>query len=341
MSAAPKPPNEAARLAALHAYEVLDSACEDSFDNIARMASRLTGSPMALITLIDSERQWLKARVGVDVTETHRDQAFCAHALLEPDKALVVTDATTDARFADNPFVTGDPNIRFYAGVPLVNPEGFALGTLCILDRSPRDLPPDMLETLKGLGQTVVTTLELRRAMIRSRNLAMTDALTGLANRPAFVEALCRALSQQKRSGAPFALLYCDLDGFKRVNDVHGHAMGDRLLREVADVLRGCVRREDTPARVGGDEFAVVLVGGEGADTHAVAERLRAMVKDHMDKAGWPVTVSIGAVSFVTAPDDESEAIEVADALMYSAKNSGSNRVVSRDYDTGSRLLAG
>lgn len=160
---APPPPNEAARLAALRGAELLDTPPEREFDDTARLAAQICGTPIALVSLVDEHRQWFKARVGLGAAETPRDVSFCAHALLRPDEPLVVPDAAADARFADNQLVLAEPHIRFYAGVPLVTGEGHALGTLCVIDRRPRELSPDQLDALRALARHVQTLLELRR----------------------------------------------------------------------------------------------------------------------------------------------------------------------------------
>jgi PAS domain S-box-containing protein len=174
MPKAPLPPNEEQRLAALRQYQILDTAPENSFDELVRLAAHICGTPIALVSLIDEHRQWFKAKFGVDVQETPRDVAFCAHAILSPKEPLVVPDATQDPRFADNPFVTQEPHIRFYAGIPLVTPEGQALGTLCVVDYQPRHLTPEQLEQLQALAHQVVAQLELRRTL---RELARTPLL--------------------------------------------------------------------------------------------------------------------------------------------------------------------
>ena len=166
------PINEAERLAALYSYRILDTACEDSFDTIAWLAARLTASPIALVTLVDEHRQWFKARAGLEVSETHRDQAFCAHAILDPSQPMVVSDATKDARFANNALVTGSPNIRFYAGMPLVTQAGEALGTLCVIDRKAKQLTPEQRNRLKTLAQMAMLLLEVRKSQFSDRNIA-------------------------------------------------------------------------------------------------------------------------------------------------------------------------
>ena len=169
---APKPPQESARLAALHEYRLLDTSPEATFDDITQLVARLCDMPIALVSLVDTDRQWFKSRVGLESTQTARETAFCAHTILE-NIPLVVTDATLDARFADNPLVTGDPGIRFYAGAPLVTPSGFALGTLCVIDVKPRELSAVQLDALQGLAQAVTALMELRRV---SHDLAQSLA---------------------------------------------------------------------------------------------------------------------------------------------------------------------
>jgi PAS domain S-box-containing protein len=155
---------EAARLAALEAYAIMDSAPEAAFDDIVAIAAQICQVPMALISLIDSERQWFKAAVGLEVQQTPREIAFCAQAI-QQDHALVVEDAAADPRFAANPLVTGDPNLRFYAGAQLLTPDGLALGTLCVLDRRPRQLTDAQLSALQALSRQVITQMELRKAL--------------------------------------------------------------------------------------------------------------------------------------------------------------------------------
>jgi PAS domain S-box-containing protein len=170
-AAPPRPANEPERLEALRRYEILDTPPEAAFDDLALLASQVCGTPTALVSLVEGDRQWFKARVRFDALETPRDVAFCAHAILGRD-VFVVPDAAADRRFADNPMVTGEPKIRFYAGAPLVTSGGYALGTLCVMDREPRQLTPGQAEALEALSRQVVAQLELRRRMARDREEA-------------------------------------------------------------------------------------------------------------------------------------------------------------------------
>ena len=159
--------NEKRRLKILWQYEVLDTVPEEVFDDLTELAARICEAPIALISLVDENRQWFKSKFGTDVTETSRDISFCAYAITQPD-LFIVPDATLDERFANNPLVTSEPKIRFYAGAPLITPDGYALGTLCVIDKVPRELRLEQKQALRILAHHVVSQLELRR---RSREL--------------------------------------------------------------------------------------------------------------------------------------------------------------------------
>ena len=164
--AIPKPiRNEAARVEALQKYAILDTEPEQAFDDLVLLASFICKTPIALISLVDEDRQWLKSKVGVSISETPREIAFCATAIQQPD-VFVVPDTLNDERFRNNPLVVSEPKVRFYAGAPLIDEEGYALGTICVLDRIPREFAPDQQAALKALSRLVLAQLEFRRNLM-------------------------------------------------------------------------------------------------------------------------------------------------------------------------------
>src|SRR6476660_800907 len=161
--ATPRPAHEKERIAVLKEHEILDTPPEREYDDITLLASEICGTPISLISLVDDDRQWFKSSVGLHEAETPRDVAFCAHAILDPFETTIISDATKDERFASNPLVTGEPNIRFYAGAPLLSRENFALGTLCVIDSEPRQLTERQVAALQALARQLSVRLELRR----------------------------------------------------------------------------------------------------------------------------------------------------------------------------------
>ncbi len=191
------PPDEPRRLAALQALNILDTEPEERFDRITRLAQRLFRPQMVTVTLLDSDRAWFKSSQGVEGTEDLREVSFCQPAILDPETTMVVEDATLDARFADNPRVTGDPNVRFYAGHPVAAPGGEPLGTLCVIDDKPRQAAEFDAEALAELAAMV-------EAEIASLSLAIGDELTGLSNRRGFEMLGERLLGAARGFGLPF-----------------------------------------------------------------------------------------------------------------------------------------
>jgi len=167
----PLPADEPWRIQSLRRYQILDTPPEQEYDDLVKLAAHICQVPTALVSLVDHDRQWFKAKVGLDVCETTRDVAFCAHAILQPHEILVVPDATQDPRFCDNPLVVKDPKIRFYAGCPLVTPQGMAIGTLCVIDYQPRQLSVAQIETLAILGRQIISLLEMRLALQAEQRL--------------------------------------------------------------------------------------------------------------------------------------------------------------------------
>jgi diguanylate cyclase (GGDEF)-like protein len=317
MDTQPIPPNEVERLIDLRALEILDTAFEERFDRITRIAQRIFGVPIALVSLVDEKRQWFKSRVGLDATETSREVSFCAHAILG-DQILQVSDATSDDRFRDNPLVTGDPKIRFYAGCPIESPDGNKLGTLCVIDREPRELDDDDLQALRDLANMV----EEEVAAVR---MATTDTLTNLRNRRGFDLVARQVLSFAKRADKPASLVFIDLDGMKKINDELGHDAGDRALIAAARLLRESFRESDVVARLGGDEFCVLLSGASALEASTAIARLQSGVAkgNEAENLESQLSLSVGIADWDPASgEDLGELMKRADQEMYAHKRS-------------------
>ena len=335
---------ELARQSALDALRIIDTLPEPTYDAVVQLAGVLCGTPIALISLITRDRQWFKARVGLEVDETPRTIAFCDHAIRSPGQLMEVRDARLDPRFEHNPLVTGDPDIRFYAGHPLVDSSGHALGTVCVIDREPRELDDAQRAGLAALADVVSGLLEARRSSLRAeRALAdrefayrcleryrghleqrlAQDNLTGLLSR-AETERRSREYEAAGIS-APFALAVVDVDNFKRVNDSHGHAAGDIALKQVGQVINSHVSANDIAGRYGGEEFLIVLGHGSREDMLATLERVRSSVAGL--QLAFPLTVSIGVAFGSRGQDSVDDMFTRADEALYRAKDAGRNRI--------------
>jgi len=245
--------DEAVRLTTLPSLDILDSLGEERFDRLTRMAKHMFRVPIALVSLVDENRQWFKSCIGLEVSETSRDISFCGHAILG-DEVFVIPDTLKDDRFADNPLVLEDPHIRFYAGCPIRVANGSRIGTLCIIDREPRDFCAEDEELLKDLAAMVEQELT-------AVQLATLDEMTNLTNRKGFMGVANKILSLCVRNQIPATLAFIDLNNFKSINDQHGHAEGDRALVDFSQQLATAFRSSDVVARLGGDEFVVLFTG--------------------------------------------------------------------------------
>jgi two-component system sensor histidine kinase/response regulator len=232
------PPNEADRLEALYHFDILDTAPEQAFDDITLLASQLCSTKTSTISLIDRDRQWFKSKVGTTMSETSRDDAFCAHAILQPEEVLVVEDALADQRFAENPLVTGAPKIRFYAGAPLITSDGHALGTLCVQGPVPRTLSPEQNSGLRALSRQVVAQLELRRSLSELA-LAHTAALEAARSRTQILTNMSREVRTPVSGVIGMADLLLDT-ALNREQSEYVEAIrqsGDQLLMIINDIL--------------------------------------------------------------------------------------------------------
>jgi diguanylate cyclase (GGDEF)-like protein len=315
MIAPPIPADEDARRATLRVLQILDTDPDERFDRITRMARRIFQVPIALVSLVDADRQWFKSAQGLEVRETPRDVSFCGHAILSDD-ILLVPDAHRDPRFADNPLVTGPPHVRFYAGCPVRSPSGHRLGTLCVIDRQARGFDEDDKATLRDLAYLV----EQQFAALYA---AMVDELTGLANRRGFESQAGHVVALCQRNAWPATLLFFDLDDFKQVNDRYGHAEGDWALKSFAGLLRYCLRASDVVARLGGDEFVALLSGTATEEKDRAMERLKTQLQALNLRAqrGYALNFSVGSASMTAEEPLELETLlSQADAAMYEQK---------------------
>ena len=316
MLPAPILQSEAGRVAALRLLNILDTQPEERFDRLTRMARRMFDVPIATVTLVDFDRQWFKSKIGVEALETPRDISFCGHAI-HSDDVMLVPDATADDRFHDNPLVAGDPNIRFYAGCPLRVGE-HSLGTLCIIDDKPREFGADEVQLLKDLA-------DMAQQELTSLQMATTDHLTGLSNRRGF-EALAEySLAVSRRQGRTSTLLLFDLNGFKQINDDHGHAEGDRALKIFAQGLCAAFRESDLLARLGGDEFVVLMDSSAATDFAGILDRLVQWIHDQgkLDRSAYAIRFSAGRIDFDPRKGDSMQSLLAqADAAMYADKRS-------------------
>ena len=310
-----KPDDEAVRLKKLHSLKLLDTAPEERFDRLTRLARRLFDVPIALVSLVDANRQWFKSGVGLDVSETPREVSFCGHAILQ-DQILEISDAELDERFRDNPLVTREPGIRFYAGHPLGLEDGSRLGTLCLIDTRPRVLDDEERELLRDLARMA------EQEMVAVQ-MASMDELTLLSNRRGFKILAQHALSACDRLSRPATLLFFDLDDFKPINDRFGHAEGDSALKTFADVLRIAFRESDVIGRLGGDEFVALLTGSSHVETAAIVARLKEILDERnaMLQRGYDIRFSVGQIEYDARRHASiDDLLADADASMYAHK---------------------
>lgn len=334
-TAIPRPANEADRLSALQRYGILDTPNDPDFDFLTELAAHVCEAPFAFVVMVDADRVWLKSAVGLrQGAERARDDDYCAWTILEPG-GLHISDLRADPRTAALP-PTLDMGYRMYSGVNLHVGDGLHVGTLCVLDRQPRELSPNQRDLLQRLGRQVMALIELRamqrelQAKVEALDrLSRHDELTGLLNRRALLETLERELALARRFGSPLSLLVIDVDHFKSINDGHGHAMGDAVLRRLAETLGQRARRIDVLGRLGGEEFVIVMPQTTPRGALVLAEAARHCVET-MEVAGLGrrVTISGGVACLDGRQGSAAALIDAADKALYRAKQLGRNRVL-------------
>ena len=311
------PDNEAERLHALKTLKILDTSHEERFDRVTRMAKRMFGVPISLVSLVDKDRQWFKSKQGLDVSETPRDISFCGHAI-NKDGLFIIPDAKEDERFHDNPLVTDEPSIRFYAGYPLKLRRGIHIGTLCLIDSKPREMDEEDQQLLQDLGMMI-------EQEIKSIQMATIDELTLISNRRGFVSLSEHTLNISRRKQIPITLLLFDLNQFKQINDQHGHHESDHALKIFSQVLLDTFRDSDVIGRWGGDEFVALLTDTTSDHVDQVLSRFQTNINEANRDMNKPyhIDFSVGRAYF----DHKSELslddmIKQADAKMYESKKS-------------------
>jgi diguanylate cyclase (GGDEF)-like protein len=320
---APLPPNETERLDALRRYKILDTDAEQAFDDLTSLAATICGTPIAVMSLIDEDRQWFKSRIGMPEQTTPREWSLCAHAILQPDQTLEIRNALEDSRFADNPLVQGGPEIRFYAGAPILAAEGSAIGAIAVIDRRPRTLGEEQHNALRSLARQAAAELELREAVAELEQQNLSDPLTRLGNRRAFDLRFREEWTRHRKSDARLALLMVAVDP----NGNCTRQEGDQALARTAQLLGKRLRSSDFLVRYSADKFAILLPETTIQEAAVAAEGVRLSVA----QADWgpsPMTVCIGVDAARPLRDlDDRLLIARSDRALYHARQGGRNRV--------------
>lgn len=353
-ASAADPTDESARQATLERYAILDTPPEQAFDDIVRLALTICGTSAAAIALIDRDRVWFKARVGIDDSELPRAGSI-SNAVLQARRQLVIEDVASTMPAL--PVTLDGRPPHFYAGAPLIGPAGHVFGVVCVADAAAVTLSARQRDGLDVLARQTVHLLELRRYALEQHRLlserqavverterahaeledrherlvasARRDQLTGLLNRAGLAQLLEDPVQMHRLERSGYCLVLLDIDHFKQVNDRHGHLLGDRALRLVAETVQASVREGDLAVRYGGEEFLIVLPDTGLANAAEIAHRIREQVEQVV--LPFPLTVSAGVAAGDAAVDRAEQVFDRADQALYRAKAGGRNRVVVDD----------
>jgi len=333
----PRPTDDKQRLAALHRYDALAAPSTEDFTFLTELAAKVCDVPYAFITLIDSEQAYVKSFTGLELDKLPRNQCYCSLAVLG-EEATEICDLTQDARTATMALTVEAPFMRMYSSVPLVSSDGYAIGTLCVMNTRPGCLSSTQRDMLRRLARQVMALIELRAnekmlkgSMRELELLATTDELTGLHNRRSLMHRLKFEVARTRRFRTPLSAVMIDVDHFKQINDRHGHLAGDGVLAGIGRLIRENIRVIDVAGRYGGEELCILLPNTppEGARKFAETLRVRIEAQVHLDgERQVPVTASLGIGSFNHMDiDDADSLLRQADAALYLAKQNGRNRV--------------
>jgi diguanylate cyclase (GGDEF)-like protein len=322
----PKPYDERQRLETLRSLRILDTAPEERFDRFTRLASRLFDVPIALVSLVDANRQWFKSKVGLEACETSREFSFCGHAILGDD-VMVIPDAAEDGRFAGNPLVTHDPRVRFYAGYPLAAPDGKNMGTLCIIDHEPREMSPEELGLLRELGSAI------EQEMV-ALSCSTVDETTALSNLNGFESLADHSLAVCRRLKRPATFLYMNLKNSRSIVAKEGPEELRAVLVEFAQILLVAFRESDVVGRIGEHEFGIVLTGTGVQGSEQPLHRVEELVRDVNLRPGQKVTLDFDASVVAYDPEQHPSVpalIRAAEKNVLSARHGGpEGDVISR-----------
>lgn len=351
----PPPRFEQQKSEVLQRYRILKSEDVHDASHIARTASLALNAPIVIAALNERYRPWYRAAYGVSGSNFDRLQEFCAYANLS-DEAFAVSDARLEPYFAREPAVMGAPNVVFFAGAPLCDPDGKRFGTLCLIDSQPRTLAPAQIELLKSMAhivsqdicvhsagryavQDLINAEEERCALY---DLAVTDPLTKALNRRAFFRFAEREVQRAQRHEHPLSVLMFDIDHFKKVNDIHGHAAGDEVIVRLSRLVTDCVREADLLGRLGGEEFGLILPETDTDAAVTLANRLRDAVRDlrfQSSESNFNITISLGVSQLDSSEADIVPALERADKALYRAKRFGRDRAELMPASEGACII--
>lgn len=342
MEIAPKPEKEAERIKAIQELGILDTPISPIFERITRITKQIFDVPIVAISIIDTERQWFKSTQGMNVCQNDLNSSFCAHAILQND-IFIIPDSLNDKRFADNPCVTSEPFVRFYAGCPIGTEDGYNLGTLCIIDSKPREFTDQQLQSLKDMAALAQdelqkyhqkhTQLEVIKELDIAKRAKLLDSLTGVWNRAGSELNLQEHIALAKQNNYSLIVGIYDIDDFKHVNDTYGHSVGDCVIREICKSIVLNLHEDDVVGRWGGEEFVIIAKVNDKIDN--VLERVNlaqsAISSEAMNIDDKKIDVSITMGIAIVNPEDQissKDVINRADTALYQGKRTGKNKTI-------------